>query len=179
MKKFMEKVLSKKMATKVKKLNNNKGFSLVELLIVIAIMGVLAVIAFNMFGGVLQNSKKRADAQQARNIEKAIVTYCIDSGDWQLDGTTSGGGIKADSETLIKGLLQEVTYKSVTYGPMLTPKYPDKDNAHADNVDAYLPQWNPDGGGEYIGWSVEVYPKKQTVKVDPVTTGGGIGVTIH
>ena len=73
MKKAMVKLFNKMGLKKVKRLSNNKGFSLIELLIVIAIMGVLAVIAFNMFGGVLVNSKKRADDQQARNLEKAII----------------------------------------------------------------------------------------------------------
>ncbi|NLI57975.1 MAG: prepilin-type N-terminal cleavage/methylation domain-containing protein, partial [Clostridium sp.] len=36
-----------------KMLRNQKGFSLVELLIVIAIMGVLAALAFSMFAGIL------------------------------------------------------------------------------------------------------------------------------
>jgi len=53
-----------------KMLKNQKGFSLVELLIVIAIMGVLAAVAFSMFAGVLGNSKRRADERTADQIAK-------------------------------------------------------------------------------------------------------------
>jgi len=60
-----------------KMLKNQKGFSLVELLIVIAIMGVLAAVAFSMFAGVLGNSKRRADERTADQIAKAISAYMV------------------------------------------------------------------------------------------------------
>ncbi len=160
---------------KLKKLKNNKGFSLVELLIVIAIMGVLAVIAFNMFGGVLTNSKKRADDQQARNIEKALLTYCIDSNDWKLNGAYSDEEhsskidiLSGNGHDLIQVLMQPIyDEEGKEYGPYLSLKDPDKSITEDVNANAYDPQWNEDNGGEYTGWDIKVYPKKQTVKVVP------------
>jgi prepilin-type N-terminal cleavage/methylation domain-containing protein len=75
------------------------GFSLVELLIVIAIMGVLAVIAFNAFNGVLRNSKKRTDELQANNIAKAIRILIVETGypDVVRAGTTPKLLYKKDS----------------------------------------------------------------------------------
>lgn len=169
---------------KKKRLNNNKGFSLIELLIVIAIMGVLAVIAFNMFGGVLQNSKRRADDQQAQILQKAILTYCVDSNDWALDGgtgttlDTDGNGSTAiytinttTSTAFIGSLLKTITYKHKEYGPMLSPKDPTIENdtfdANSPNVKAFDPQWNPSVGGKNEGYKIDVYPEKQSVVVVP------------
>lgn len=157
-----------------KLMKNNKGFSLVELLIVIAIMGVLAVIAFNMFGGVLTNSKKRADDQQAKNIEKAILTYCIDSNDWNLigakaaDGTTTVTLVGIPAKDLIQKLMDPVyDAEKKEYGPYFSLKDPAQAKTVAVNADAYDPQWSTTKGGDYTGWAVEVYPDKQSVKVYP------------
>jgi len=172
---------------KTKKLNNNKGFSLIELLIVIAIMGVLAVIAFNMFGGVLLNSKKRADDQQARNIEKALLTYCVDSGDWKLAKMSTGGTNPTaitvngkDSSELIEVMMDVIvsTVDQKEYGPLLSKKDPDKIASDEINTSAYAPQWNQDNGGEYIGWNINVYPSQQSIKVTPVKNGDAAGAKV-
>lgn len=179
MKKLIDKVIKKReVKSTVKLKNNNKGFSLIELLIVIAIMGVLAAIAFSMFGGVLVNSKKRADDQMARNLEKAITTYCVDSGDWNLknmslDLSTNG----TDDVTVIKKLLVEITDTvdtNKTYGPILSRKDPTKSATDAVNVNAYLPQWNAANDGEYVGWDIVIYPKTQTVTVKPLKQATGV-----
>ena len=77
-----------------KMLKNQKGFSLVELLIVIAIMGVLAALAFSMFAGILGNSRRRADERTADQIAKALTSYIVESGDTDLGilSLLGGGG---------------------------------------------------------------------------------------
>ena len=67
-----------------KMLKNKKGFSLVELVIVIAIMGVLAAVAISMFTGMIQRSRRQADNTRAQQIQKAIVTYMAEVGDMEL-----------------------------------------------------------------------------------------------
>lgn len=159
---------------KLKKLKNNKGFSLVELLIVIAIMGVLAVIAFNMFGGVLSNSKKRADDRQAENIAKAVLTYCIDSNNWDLAAAKDEDGtgtieVKLEPTKLIQTLMDPVyDSEGKEYGPYFTKKDPTVGADAEPNASAYLPQWHKDKGGEYLGWKITIYKKSQTVKCVPV-----------
>ncbi len=166
---------------KMKKLKNEKGFSLVELLIVIAIMGVLAVIAFNMFGGVLQGSKKSADAQQGKQIEKALLTYCIESSDWDLNGTTSGGAAtlkSVNTDQLIIALTSGISYSSIGYGPYISLKDPAKLITDDINKSIYTPQWNTSNGGLYLGYQIDVWPQKQTVVVVPTT--GALGhATVH
>ena len=163
-------------------IKDNKGFSLVELLIVIAIMGVLAVIAFNMFGGVLNNSKQRADEQQAQNIGKALLTYCIDSGDWKMNkGVTSSAGITLTSSmpasNLVLALMDTIKIDGKNFGPYLTRKDPDKLITDSINLNAYLPQYNPASGGTNESWKIDIYPADQNVKCVPTTTGSTI--TVH
>ena len=52
---------------------NNKGFSLVELIIVVAIMAILAGVLIPQFVKYLENSKKSADLSQAESIANAVA----------------------------------------------------------------------------------------------------------
>ena len=58
----------------LKKLNNKKGFTLMEMLIVVAIIAVLVAIAIPVFNGALTKSKEAADVA---NIRAAYA-------DWQV-----------------------------------------------------------------------------------------------
>ncbi|HEY8421916.1 MAG TPA: type II secretion system protein [Thermoclostridium sp.] len=68
-----------------KMLKQNKGFSLVELLVAILIMAVIAGTAIMLFGGVLSSSRKSADEETAENIKRAILTYMSMTNDIDLD----------------------------------------------------------------------------------------------
>lgn len=170
--------LKLKGGVKMKKLKNEKGFSLVELLIVIAIMGVLAVIAFNMFGGVLAGSKKSADVQQGKQIEKGLLTYCMETADWKLTTNVSGSALKDKTpEELIQVLMKPISIGAISYGPYIIPKDPSKPVNDPVNATLYNLQWNTNAGGDYESWDIDVYPKSQTVTVTPATTRTAIGIS--
>lgn len=67
-----------------KMLNQNKGFSLIELLVAILIMAVIAGTAIMLFGGVLNSSRESADQETAENIKRAILTYMNMTNDTNL-----------------------------------------------------------------------------------------------
>ena len=68
-----------------KMLKQNKGFSLVELLVAILIMAVIAGTAITLFSGVLNSSRKNADEETAENIKRAILTYMNLTNDTNLN----------------------------------------------------------------------------------------------
>jgi type IV pilus assembly protein PilA len=179
-----------------KMLRNQKGFSLVELLIVIAIMGVLAALAFSMFAGILGNSRRRADERTADQIAKALTFYIVESGDTELeilsansadytvsfeevDGTQVTGptvsvASGADvSQKLVEALQHVIvvenntTNRIIKYGPYLTPK--EGDEIGWEN---YAPTWS----GHEAGYSIIVFSDLQKADVVPVPDNVATGV---
>lgn len=172
-----------------KMLRNQKGFSLVELLIVIAIMGVLAALAFSMFAGILGNSRRRADERTADQIAKALTFYIVESGDTELeilsgtstdytvsyeevDGSPAGtvpnvsvGTGDTVSQELVKALQHVIvvenntTNRTIKYGPYLTPK-----EGSDIGWENYAPTWS----GHEAGYSIIVFSDLQKADVVPV-----------
>jgi type IV pilus assembly protein PilA len=66
------------MLTKFTK-NNEKGFTLIELMIVIAIIGILAAIAIPQFAAYRQRSYNSASAADLRNATTAQEAYFVDN----------------------------------------------------------------------------------------------------
>lgn len=65
---------------------NNRGFTLIEILIVVAIIGVLAAIAVPNVTRALQTAKQNADAANIALLENAVNMYFIDTGNWPEEG---------------------------------------------------------------------------------------------
>lgn len=83
---------------KIRNRKNNKGFSLVELIIVIAIMAILAGILIPQFVKYISSSKVSGDIQQSENIYNAVAAVYADS-----QGDETKAGLKFD------GKMYEVT----------------------------------------------------------------------
>jgi len=64
----------------------NKGFTLVELIIVIAILAIIMLIAIPNFSGIQQRMQVRADKQTAAQIGKAIRI-------WYAERVSEGGDV--------------------------------------------------------------------------------------
>lgn len=70
------------------KIRNKKGFTLVELLIVIAVLGIIAAIAVPRFTGVLGNVRTNAEIRSAELIVKEVEAEFMLEG-WAIaDGVT-------------------------------------------------------------------------------------------
>ncbi|HOQ00670.1 MAG TPA: type II secretion system protein [Acetivibrio clariflavus] len=167
-----------------KLLKNKKGFSLVELLIVIAIMGVLAVIAFSMFSGIVANSTRKADEEQANNIQKALTSYMVDTGDTKLEQLKydSNKNNVADEGDEIVGKTKDLTYDYVIQALQLDQVVDGK---------TYIAYLNPKTGtipstkdfdvrwSKHIGYSIRVYPSRAKAEVVPIESGSTLTTVLE
>lgn len=109
------------------KKKNNKGFTLVELVIVIAILAILVGILAPQYTKYVEKSRKSADASNMDELVKAVQVYAADgsnniavkSGENNITGTISIGDstvtVDGDAKTAFTAALAEFVpdYESV------------------------------------------------------------------
>ena len=93
MKKFIKNLLNKR-------LNNEKGLTLIELLAVIVILAIIAAIAIPAIGNIIQNSRDKAVLSEAANLLSGAKIAIADGACSEPAETT--GAITCDDEVLAK-----------------------------------------------------------------------------
>ncbi len=150
-----------------KMLKNKKGFSLVELVIVIAIMGVLAAVAISMFTGMIQRSRRRADDVRAQQIQKAVVTYIAETGDGDLSELKLVG---ASGDAQLDDLLKKLQIKHTITLPNSTTEDFGPYLENIKNQQAATNYYPQQEGSD--GWQIDVDKQTGDVQVQIVTKGG-------
>lgn len=97
---------------------NNKGFSLVELIVVIAIMAVLVGVLAPMFIRYVEKSRESTDLQNLDSIITTIEAYCADKdnigsgvtvtlklGDKVTDPASGGSTLAINDELVAAGII--------------------------------------------------------------------------
>lgn len=120
----------------LKKLQNKKGFTLMEMLIVVAIIAVLVAIAIPVFNGALTKSKEAADVANVR------ATYA----EWQTAMLTENTKAPADKDAFLKG---------PTGNDTLTLNYLDKLDVKADGTITYsATKLTDENGAKTFTWKL-------------------------
>ena len=81
----------------MKKLNNKKGFTLMEMLIVVAIIAILVAIAIPTFSSSLKSAKQAADNANVRSAYAEAMNLFLTETDASTKGVTSSG-VKVQAE---------------------------------------------------------------------------------
>lgn len=120
----------------IKGLKNKNGFTLIELIVVIAVLGILASIALPRVGDVTSRAKEVADTAQIRILQEAVERYIAESGDENLSDSEFRDGTNLTAASVISGLKTTIDGK---YGPYLrsdvTVKLPSGENVNFDDDD--------------------------------------------
>lgn len=97
----------------IKRLRNERGLTLVELLAVIVILGIIAIIAFVFIGGIIENSKKDAHIANAQQIISAAKLHDATNADFQEINVVGEDSLKAKD------------YLDIMYDPWTKEEYTD------------------------------------------------------
>lgn len=93
-----------------------KGFTIVELLVVIVVIGILAAITMVSYSGVTTKANLSANKANASSVVSAADAYFAENGTYPTSGNLSAGSVKVPSSiTIIATVPTSAAPASITY----------------------------------------------------------------
>lgn len=98
------------------KKNNKKGFTIVELVIVIAVIAILSAVLIPTFGSIIADANATAGKQEARNGYLACYATDIKDGDVDGSGVTDTAYAETDLKASSDATATKIWAYTVTKG---------------------------------------------------------------
>lgn len=162
---------------------NNKGFSLIELIVVIAIMAILVGAMAPQVTKYIEKSRKSADAQALGTLYTAVITELLDPDVTTKPATGTitigdGGKVSGGTFTFTPGVLK-------TMGISTSSNFQLKSKAYSKDGNTITVTVNESEGSVKIEVPSADTANSGTLTIDsagsheapPVTSGGGSGNT--
>ena len=130
------------------KLRNQKGFTLVELLIVVIILGILAAVVIPQFNSAASESKEAAMASNLATIRQAIEMYKVQHNDNFPASTADGGTVLINQLTTTTAIGGGA---GTAYGPYLRNSFPKNPVNSLNTVEQVTT--DPTSGDDSHGWT--------------------------
>jgi type IV pilus assembly protein PilA len=124
--------------------NTQKGFTLIELMIVVAIIGILAAIAIPAYQNYTIRSQVTEGINLASGVETGVAEYYANTGTWPSTITLAGG----DAATPIVG--KYVTGVTVGTGGVITVTYGNQASASLTGTLSLTPATSTNGDVSWV-----------------------------
>lgn len=116
----------------------SKGFTIVELLIVIVVIGILAAITIVSFNGVQQRARNAQRSTDMNTITKALEMYKLQTGSYPTPSYNGSGGWEVSSITPSNFLISLKTSNIISKVPVDPINVGDANAAGSSNYLYYL-----------------------------------------
>ena len=148
----MRKIIQKFLWTMDYGLWTKRGFTLIELMLVVIIIGILSAVVFPRFVGRTKQAQQAAARLQIENLSLALETFELDNG--RFPSSEEGLGALRSDPGAAQNWSGPYLKKEVPLDPWGNPYIYVYPGSHGDfDLKSYGPDGQDGGGDDIVSWS--------------------------